>query len=85
MSILVFVVVAILASALCHYIAKSYIIAAIASAFVTAISFHIIAYLVQGYLDPLAIVSLITTWLIGFVISLLIGLPVMFERRRGHR
>ncbi len=85
MNILVFVTLSILSSAACHYFFKTYIIAAVLSAFVVSISFQVFAYAVVGYLDPFFIVALIVGWLISFFISLLIGLPFFFERKKVKR
>jgi len=82
MNILVFVTLSILSSAACHYFFKTYIVAAVLSAFIASISFQIFAYAVVGYLDPFFIVALLVGWLISFFISLLVGLPFLFERRK---
>ncbi len=82
MNILVFVLLSILSSAVCHYFVKTYILAAILSACIASISFQSFAYVVVGYLDPFFIVALLVGWLIGFFISLLIGIPFLFERRK---
>jgi len=81
MSILVFLVLAILSSTLSHYLLKTYVPAAVVSAFITAITFQIVSYLVDGYVDPLFIIAVVVTWLLSFGISLLIGIPFLLERR----
>lgn len=82
MSILIFVLMAVASSLVCHYVIKSYTLASVAAAFVAAFSFQVFNYLAIGYLDPFAIIALLITWLIGFVLALLVGLAFVFERRK---
>jgi hypothetical protein len=82
MGILIFVLVAVASSLACHFVMKSYILASVVSAFVAAFSFQLLNYLNIGYLDPFAIIAVLITWLIGFVLSLLVGLAFVFERNK---
>lgn len=83
MGILIFLTIAIGISLVCHYLMKSYILASVTSALLASIAFQLLNLIFQGYLDPLAIIALLITGLIGFVISLLLGLPFLLERRKA--
>lgn len=82
MNILIFLVISVMSSIFCHVLIKSYIPAAFFSSVTTAVCFQFLGYFVVGYLDPLFIVALIITWLISFIIALLIGIPFFLERRK---
>ncbi len=82
MNILIFVFIAILSSAVCHYLIKSYILSAIGAAFFTSISFQIVSYIVDGYIDPFFFIAFLISWLLSFLIALLVGLPFLLERKK---
>lgn len=83
MGIPIFLAVAIGISLVCHYLMKSYILASVTSALLASIAFQLLNLLFLGYLDPLAIIAFFITGLIGLVISLLLGLPFLLERRKA--
>jgi hypothetical protein len=59
-----------------------YVLASITSAFVAAFCFQIVNYVSVGYLDPFAIIAFLITWLVGFGLSLLVGLAFILERSK---
>ena len=83
MGVLIFLTIAIGISLVCHWLMKSYILASITSALLASMAFQLLNWLFLGYLDPLAIIAFFITGLIGFVISLLLGLLFLLERRKA--
>ena len=65
-----------------HYKLKSPIVATILSTFSASIAFQVIAYIHIGYLDPFFIIAFILSSGITFLISLLVGIPFTYYRRK---
>ena len=82
MPLLVFLAVAIGFGVLLQRLMQGIAAPALLSALLSSIAFHAIGYLIEGYLDSLVMISFITTFGFGFVVSLLIGLMM---RRSGKK
>jgi hypothetical protein len=65
-----------------HYKLKKPIVATILSTFSASIAFQVIVYVDLGYLDPFFFIAFILSSGITFLISLLVGIPFIYYRRK---
>ena len=65
-----------------HYKLKNPIVAIVLSTFSASIAFQVIAYIDLGYLDPFFIIAFGFSSGITFLISLLVGIPFTYYRRK---
>ena len=86
LQVLAFLTVTVVSSCLIHACLKCYLLAALFSAITATTLLVIFSYLELGYLDPLLIVGFTFTVLpvlaYTFIISLIVGLPFLYVRRR---
>ncbi len=82
MSVIIFLIIVIVASLICHFLIKSNVVASFISASIAVIVFQVFNYFNIGYLDPFFIIAMITTGFIGFFVSFLIGLAFSYKRRK---
>ena len=68
-----------------HYKLKKPLVATILSTFSASIGFQVIAYIQLGYLDPFFIIAFGISSGITFLISLLVGIPFTFYRRKNFK
>ena len=81
--ILILSLISIVFAVLLHMIVKKYIQASLIAGIMSAVLFIVVDYIHMGYLDPFFPFALITSSVIGFIISLVVGIP--FKRRRSAR
>lgn len=82
--IFVFLGLALLAGVVWHSVVSKYYAASLLAGTTAAILFQVVDYLHIGYLDPFFPIALVSTSGLGFLISLLVGLPFRSRRNRSH-
>jgi hypothetical protein len=82
MPILVFIGLAIVCAVVIHKLMTGILGPSVVSALITSIGFHLVGYAIEGKFDSLVMISLITTFVLSFVISLAIGAMM---RRAGKK
>ena len=82
--IIIFSIVAVAVSIMSHVLIKKISSAILLAAISTALIFQFVVYLLAGYLDPSFPAALITTFLIAFLIALIIGVPFKIWRRNTN-
>ena len=83
--IIIFSIVAVAVSIIAHVFIKKISSAILLAAFSTALIFQLGMYFLAGYLEPIFPVALITTFLIAFLIALIIGVPFKIWRRNTDK
>ena len=66
-----------------HWHLKEFKTAVLASAFVTAILFQLVAYLHLGYMDPFFLIALVTSFVLALIIACFVGLLFYLIKRKG--
>lgn len=82
MNILLYVAVSIAVSLICHFRFDNYFVSSVISAVILDIGFHVLNYMILGYVDPFVIISFIVGFVVFLLIALVSGLPVMYFRSR---
>ena len=83
--IIIFSIVAVAVSIISHVLIKKISSAILMAAISTALVFQLIVFFLAGYLDPSFPVALITTFLLAFLIALIIGVPFKIWRRNTDK
>lgn len=83
--IIIFSIVAVAVSIISHVLIKKISSAVLLAAISTALIFQLVVYFLAGYLDPSFPVALITTFLMAFLIALIIGVPFKIWRRNTNK
>jgi predicted neutral ceramidase superfamily lipid hydrolase len=83
--IIVFSILAVAVSIISHVLIKKISSAILVAAISTALVFQLIVFFLAGYLDPSFPVALITTFLLAFLIALIIGVPFKIWRRNTDK
>ena len=83
--IIIFSIVAVAVSIISHALIKKISSAILLAAISTALIFQLVVYFLAGYLDPSFPVALITTFLMAFLIALIIGVPFKIWRRNTDK
>ena len=83
--IIIFFIVAVAVSIISHVLIKKISSAILWAAISTVLIFQLVMYFLAGYLDPSFPVVLITTFLIAFLIALIIGVPFNIWRRNTDK
>ncbi len=83
--IIIFSIVAVAVSIISHVLIKKISSAILMAAISTALVFQLIVFFLAGYLDPTFPVALITTFLLAFLIALIIGVPFKIWRRNTDK
>ena len=63
-----------------HAVDKRYYLASFYSAIVIVVVTQVVSYIETGKLDPLWVVSSMTSFFLGFMLAMVIGLPFRFSR-----
>jgi hypothetical protein len=79
--IIIFSILAIALSVLSHTLIKRISLAILIAAITTAITFQIIVYFLAGYIDPFFPIALLTTFVLAFLIALVVSIPFKIWRR----
>lgn len=79
--IIIFSIVAVAVSITSHVLIKKISSAILWAAISTALIFQIIVYILAGHLDQYFPVALISTFIMAFLIALVIGVPFKIWRR----
>lgn len=66
---------------LCHYYIREYIYACLASSILSSISWQIVVYIKNGFLNPLYLLALATSLFFYFILSLIVGIPFFVIRK----
>ena len=82
--IIIFSILAVAVSIMSHVLIKKISSAILLAAISTALIFQLVVYFLAGYLEPSFPVALITTFLIAFLIALIIGVPFKIWRRNTN-
>jgi hypothetical protein len=82
-SIIVFGLLSITAALCFNYRLKNLLLSATLSAILVSILFQVIGFLVLGYLDPFFFIAFVNTLIISFIISILVGVPFVFLRKKA--
>ena len=80
--LLVLAAVSVGSALLVHSFVRSYAKASGLAAVLAAVLFQVAAYIHLGYLDPFALVALVTGGAVALIIALLIGIPFRAVRAR---
>ena len=83
--IIIFSILAVAVSIISHVLIKKISSAILVAAISTALVFQLIVFFLAGYLDPSFPVALITTFLLAFLIALIIGVPFKIWRRNTDK
>lgn len=83
-SIIVFGSLSIVTALCFHYRLRNLLLSSILSAFTVSIIFQVIGFYVLGYLDPFFIIAFVNTLIISFIISVLVGLPFVYLRKKAR-
>jgi hypothetical protein len=81
MNIILFVLGSVLLSIICHIKIPSLMLASLTAATLAAFALQIIAYVQLGYVQALALIAFIASWLMAIVVALPVGWLV--RRRRS--
>ena len=81
--VVVFALIVLASAALSHWRSRRLVLASLLAAVVSAITFQIIGYFAVGYLDPFALVALITSFIGAFVLALFVGFVMRYSRGGG--
>jgi hypothetical protein len=65
----------------CHMYIKRYFLASLAAAIAIMILTQVMGYIELGYLDPLWFVGTITSFFMGSLVALIVGLPFRLVRK----
>ncbi|MBI1921371.1 MAG: hypothetical protein HYS23_09875 [Geobacter sp.] len=85
-SLLVFCIISVIASVIGHSVSKRYFLVSVILAFSMSISYLVLVMADQGVQEPLFLIALdITRGVIAFGISLIVGLPFLFLRKRAEK
>jgi hypothetical protein len=82
MAILLYIIVSVSISIICHFKISNYFSAVLVSALILDFGFHVSNFFSEGYVDPFVIISFIIGFVVFFMISLVCGLPVVYARSR---
>ena len=82
-SIVTFAVLTVIANVVCYRFMNSRLVAAFSAACMVAISFQVVGYVVQGYLDPFFTVAFVMSWVVSFGLSLMIAFVLVLRGRRS--
>lgn len=82
MSVLILVVLAIAFGVMFHRTTTGLLAPSLLSGFATGIAFHLIGFIIEGKLDPLALISFAVTSVIGFLVALGIGAMMRSSRKK---
>jgi len=74
-------VIIIISAFIWHFIVKKFAIAVIGATITSVLLFQVAAYLHAGYIDPFAVIAMLTSGFISLAASLLIGTGVRYFRR----
>ena len=80
--IVIFIAIAIASAIIWHTYLKRISIAILGSAITSAVFFQVCNYIKLGYLDPFFIIALLTTFIMAFLIALIISIPFKIWRRK---
>ena len=83
--IITFLTLVIIGSCLIHRWLRIYVVAAIVNASLCTILYQILGYFIVGYLDPFWMIALVLGWILAFFMSLIIGLPFLYVRRKRKK
>ena len=82
--IVIFIVIAVGSAIMWHTFLKRIPIAILGSAITSAAIYQVCNYIKLGYLDPLFIISLPTTFATAFIIALIMSIPFRIWRGKQH-
>jgi hypothetical protein len=63
-----------------HILDRRYYLVSVYAAVTMVVVTQVVSYLETGHWDPLWFVSVITTFCLGFILAMLVGLPFRFSR-----
>lgn len=83
--VILFCIISVGIAYLIHRKVKNYILACILAALISSISYQLIGYFVLGYLDPFFLIALATSIGVAFLLAMLTGIPVVYNRKKIER
>jgi hypothetical protein len=81
MNTILFILGSVLVSMICHIKIPSFLLASLTAATLAALALQIIAYVQLGYVQALALIAFLTSWLMALIVALAVGWLVRRRRR----
>ena len=81
MNIILFILGSVLFSMICHIKIPSFMLASLTAATLAALALQIIAYVQLGYVQALALIAFLTSWLMAIIVALAVGWLVRRRRK----
>ena len=85
MALILFCIISVDIAYLFHRKVENYIFACILAALISSVIYQLIGYFVLGFLDPFFLIALATGAGVAFLLALLTGIPVVYNRKRNER
>ena len=82
--IIVFAILSLISALSFHYKLRNFFVSSILAAFSASLLFQIIGFFVLGYLDPFFLIAFVSTLLISFIVSMLVGMPFLYYRKKAN-
>ncbi len=82
--IIVFAILSLISALSFHYKLRKFFLSSILAAFSASLLFQIIGFFVLGYLDPFFLIAFVSTLLISFFVSMLVGMPFLYYRKKAN-
>ena len=79
-TIILFLLSAVLIAAGCHAFIKRYFLASFLAAIGVVVGIQIASYIELGYLDPFWLISSVTGFVMESILALIVGLPFKIKR-----
>ena len=80
-TIILFLLSAVLIASGCHAFIKRYFLASFVAATGVVAGIQIASYIELGYLDPFWLISSVTGFFMASILALIVGLPFMMKRK----
>lgn len=82
MPLIIFCFISISIAYLSHKKINNFFLASLWAAIISSILYQLIGFIILGYLDPFYLIALAGGVVIAFLIALLIGIPVVHNRKK---
>lgn len=81
MNIILFILGTVLLSVICHIKIPSFMLASLTAATLAAFALQIVAYVQLGFVQALALIAFLTSWLMAIIVAFAVGWLVRKRRR----
>jgi uncharacterized membrane protein YfcA len=82
--IILFAILSLISALSFHYKLRKFFLSSILAAFSASLLFQIIGFFLLGYLDPFFLIAFVSTLLISFIVSMLVGMPFLYYRKKAN-